>query len=195
MMSLPIRAPSTGLVLRFLHPRACSRMCIAPNRAFSVSPKRPIPAPSRLATAAALKVNQQRVWDTLHYTAQWGDSKDGGVRRLALTDEDKAVREWFVAEAQKYGATVKIDEMGNLFAVRPGQNNDLPPIGIGSHLDTQHSGGRYDGILGVHAGLEVLKTLQENQYSTYAPIAVISKPNSPRRLGICIKLTFIRLDK
>lgn len=186
MMSLRIRAPSTCLARRYLHPRACCRMYIAPNRTFSASPNRPIsasPRPAAPAPATAPKVSQQRLWDTLHYTAQWGDSKDGGVRRLALTDEDKTVREWFVAEAQKYGATVKIDEMGNLFAVRPGQNNDLPPIGIGSHLDTQHSGGRYDGILGVQAGLEVLKTLQESQHSTYAPIAVISKPDNPRRFG------------
>ncbi|KAH8694053.1 hypothetical protein BGW36DRAFT_301520 [Talaromyces proteolyticus] len=129
------------------------------------------PAPTTLA------VNRQRLWDTLHYTAQWGDSKDGGVRRLALTEEDKAVREWFVQEAQKYGATVKVDEMGNLFAIRPGQNNDLPPIGIGSHLDTQPAGGRYDGILGVQAGLEILKVLHENDWTTHAPIAIINWTN------------------
>ncbi len=127
------------------------------------------------APSSALSVNQQRLWDTLHHTAQWGDSKDGGVRRLALTKEDQAVREWFVDEAQKYGATVKVDEVGNIFAVREGQNNELPPIGIGSHFDTQPAGGRYDGILGVQAGLEILKVFHENQHTTYAPIAVIGK--------------------
>lgn len=150
------------------------------------------------APIAALSVNQQRLWDTLHHTAQWGDSKDGGVRRLALTKEDQAVREWFVNEAQKYGATVKVDEMGNIFAIRKGRNNELPLIGIGSHLDTQPAGGRYDGILGVQAGLEILKVLHEKQYSTYAPIAVISKlkPTVQKLLKI-IKLMFpkYRLDK
>lgn len=96
------------------------------------------------------------------------------MRRLALTHEDKAVRKWFADEAQKSGATVIIDEIGNQFAVRTGQNNDLPPIGIGSHLDTQPAGGRYDGILGVQAGLEILRVLHEKERSTYAPIAVIS---------------------
>lgn len=67
--------------------------------------------------------------------------------------------------------------MGNIFAVRPGQNNDLPPVGIGSHLDTQPTGGRYDGILGVMTGLEVLRTLHENNVTTYAPLAIIDWTN------------------
>lgn len=126
---------------------------------------------------STLKVNQQRLWDSLHHTAQWGDSKDGGVRRLTLTPEDKAVREWFVDHVQEYGAKPTVDQMGSIFAVRPGENNDIPPIGIGSHLDTQPAGGRYDGILGVHAGIEVLRVLQENNHRTYAPLAVINWTN------------------
>ncbi|KAF2092814.1 amidase [Rhizodiscina lignyota] len=121
--------------------------------------------------------NQSRLWDTLHHTAQWGATPDGGVRRLTLTPEDKAVREWFVQHAEEIGAAVKIDQMGNLFAIRPGRNNSMPPIGIGSHLDTQPAGGRYDGILGVQAGIEALKVLKENNYETYAPIAVINWTN------------------
>ncbi|OAP64703.1 hypothetical protein AYL99_00675 [Fonsecaea erecta] len=132
---------------------------------------------NRLYSASTLTVNQQRLWDTLHHTAQWGATPEGGVRRLTLTPEDKAVRDWFVDTVQQYGATVKIDEMGNLFAIRPGQNNDIAPIGIGSHLDTQPAGGRYDGILGVQAGVEILKVLHENDYTTYAPIAVIDWTN------------------
>ncbi|EXJ70000.1 uncharacterized protein A1O5_07073 [Cladophialophora psammophila CBS 110553] len=108
---------------------------------------------------------------------KWGATPEGGVRRLTLTKEDKAVRDWFVDTVQQYGATVKVDEMGNLFAVRPGQNSEIAPIGIGSHLDTQPAGGRYDGILGVQAGIEVLKVLHENNYTTYAPIAVIDWTN------------------
>ncbi|KAL5335482.1 beta-alanine synthase [Aspergillus crustosus] len=150
-------APSSWLVRSFA------------SRTFATSP--------RFSQPSSLVVNPTRLWDTLHHTAQWGDSGDGGVRRLALTDEDKAVREWFVDEVQQYGAKVKVDEMGNLFAVRAGQNNDLPPIGIGSHLDTQPAGGRYDGILGVQAGVEILKVLHENQHNTYAPIAVINWTN------------------
>jgi len=84
------------------------------------------------------------------------------------------VREWFVAEAKKYGCSVKIDQMGNIFAIRRGRNNDVPPVGIGSHLDTQPAGGRYDGILGVLAGLEILKVLEESGTETHAPLAVIN---------------------
>lgn len=167
-MTVAVRLPHSSLLRRLSRPRALTSLLPRPThvRALSLSP--------RLKAPPSFAVNQARLWDSVHHTAQWGDSKDGGVRRLALTDEDKAVREWFVDEAQKYGATVKVDEMGNIFAVRPGQNNDLPPIGIGSHLDTQPAGGRYDGILGVQAGLEILKILEENNYSTHAPIAVIS---------------------
>lgn len=97
--------------------------------------------------------------------------------RLAANDDDGKVRHWFMAEAQKYGCTVKVDAMGNIFAIRPGQNNSLPPIGLGSHLDTQPTGGRYDGILGVTCGLEVLKTIHTNNITTYAPLAVINWTN------------------
>ncbi|KAK3044524.1 hypothetical protein LTS18_001035 [Coniosporium uncinatum] len=75
------------------------------------------------------------------------------------------------------GCTVKIDTMGNIFAIRPGQNNSLPPIAIGSHLDTQPTGGKYDGILGVVCGMEVLSVLHENDVSTYAPLAVVNWTN------------------
>lgn len=67
--------------------------------------------------------------------------------------------------------------MGNIFAIRPGENNDIPPIGIGSHLDTQPAGGRYDGILGVNSGIEVLKVLHENNIKTYAPLAIVDWTN------------------
>jgi N-carbamoyl-L-amino-acid hydrolase len=128
-------------------------------------------------SGSGLSVNQTRLWETIHHTAQWGATPEGGVRRLALTDLDKSVREWFVAEAKKYGCAVKIDQMGNIFAIRRGRNNDIPPIGIGSHLDTQPAGGRYDGILGVQAGLEILKVLEETDTETHAPLAVINWTN------------------
>ena len=87
------------------------------------------------------------------------------------------MREWFIAQVQKYGCTVKVDAVGNIFATRPGTNNSLPPIGLGSHLDTQPAGGKFDGIVGVLSALEVLKSLHESNVQTYAPIAVINWTN------------------
>lgn len=150
--------------------------CLSSTR---VSQQRPFCAARNLRVQEKMTINSQRLWDTLHYSAQWGATPEGGVRRLALSQEDKAVREWFAETAEQYGAVVKTDEVGNQFAIRPGSNNDLPPIGIGSHLDTQPAGGRYDGILGVQAGLEIFKILHEHQYETFAPLAVISKSARP----------------
>lgn len=82
-----------------------------------------------------------------------------------------------MAETKRCGCTVTVDAMGNIFAVRPGRNNALAPIAIGSHLDTQPTGGRYDGILGVTAGLEVLQTLHAAGVTTYAPLAVVDWTN------------------
>lgn len=128
------------------------------------------------SNGARVAVNQQRLWDTVHHTARWG-SHEGGVRRLALTQEDKEVRDWFVGTTRDLGCEPKVDQVGNIFAIRPGQNDRLPPIGIGSHLDTQPAGGCYDGILGVQAGVEILKVLHENQLQTYAPLAVVNWTN------------------
>ena len=97
-----------------------------------------------------------------------------GMERLALTDADKTVRDWFVEEAKGLGCNVTVDEMGNIFAVRPGTKPDLPPIYAGSHLDTQPTGGRYDGILGIMAGLEGLRVLQENDIRTSHPIGLVN---------------------
>lgn len=97
-----------------------------------------------------------------------------GMARLSLDDSDKQVRDWFLKEAKSLGCKTMIDEMGNLFAIRPGRNPDAPPIMMGSHLDTQPTGGRYDGILGVVAGLEVLRVLNENSYETEGSIGVVS---------------------
>lgn len=95
------------------------------------------------------------------------------MARLSLDDSDKAVRDWFIKSAESLGCKVSVDEMGNIFAVRPGKNNDAPPIMMGSHLDTQPTGGRYDGILGVLGGLEVLKVLNENSFETEGPVGVV----------------------
>ncbi|RDW63296.1 hypothetical protein BP6252_10841 [Coleophoma cylindrospora] len=146
--------------------------------AFSRIPwKRTFTQSVRVLAPVGLKVNQTRLWDAIHHTAQWSTSTAGGVKRLTLTDEDKSVREWFRKTTQDYGCTVTVDAMGNMFAVRSGKSNTVAPIGIGSHLDTQPAGGCYDGILGVQAGVEILKVLQENKIETFAPIAVINWTN------------------
>jgi acetylornithine deacetylase/succinyl-diaminopimelate desuccinylase-like protein len=94
--------------------------------------------------------------------------------RLALTDADKEARDWFVSTTQALGCKTTIDSMGNIFAVRPGLRNDKPPTFVGSHLDTQPSGGRYDGILGVTAGVEMLRTLADNWVETEYPVGVVN---------------------
>jgi hydantoinase/carbamoylase family amidase len=122
-------------------------------------------------------VNADRLWETIHHTAQWGDSRDGGVKRLTLTDEDQKVRTWFAETLGSLGCTVTVDQMGNMFAVRPGLDDSLPPIAMGSHLDTQPAGGRFDGILGVLGGVEVMRVLHENDHRTQAPLAVVNWTN------------------
>jgi beta-ureidopropionase / N-carbamoyl-L-amino-acid hydrolase len=119
-----------------------------------------------------LSINETRLWDSLMDIAQFGLTPKGGCRRLALTDTDKAGRDQFVKWCEEAGCTVSVDAMGNLFARRPGKNNDLPPIVLGSHLDTQPSGGKFDGVFGVMAALEVIRTLKDLNYTTEAPIEV-----------------------
>lgn len=95
------------------------------------------------------------------------------MARLALNDADKSIRHWFLEQAESIGCKTYIDQMGNLFAIRAGKHTSAPPIMMGSHLDTQPTGGRYDGILGVNAGLEVLKVLHENDVQTESSIGVV----------------------
>ena len=97
-----------------------------------------------------------------------------GMKRLALSDSDKQVRDWFVKTTESLGCTITVDKMGNIFAVRPGRRQDAAPIFVGSHLDTQPTGGRYDGILGVLAGVEMLKVLQEANIETECPVGVVN---------------------
>jgi N-carbamoyl-L-amino-acid hydrolase len=124
-----------------------------------------------------LQVNGERLWNTIMETARFGGTEKGGVCRLTLSDADRQVRDWFVEQCQDAGCTVSIDEMGNIFARRPGKTNSLPPIAIGSHLDTQPSGGKFDGIAGVLCGLEVLRSLNEAGYATAAPLELIDWTN------------------
>ncbi len=119
-----------------------------------------------------LRVNGQRLWDSLMEMAQIGATEKGGVCRLALTDLDRESRDLFSKWCVDAGCTIRVDKMGNMFARRPGKNNDLPPIMTGSHLDSQPTGGKYDGVYGVLAGLEVVRTLNDLNLETEAPVEV-----------------------
>lgn len=97
------------------------------------------------------------------------------MARLTLNDDDARVRGWFADEVKKLGCALSIDQMGNMFARQSGHlNSPAPMIAMGSHLDTQPRGGRYDGILGVMAALEVLRTMKENGFQTNYDIGVVN---------------------
>ncbi|WP_369641624.1 Zn-dependent hydrolase [Acidovorax sp. A79] len=119
-----------------------------------------------------LRINGQRLWDSLMELAQIGATPKGGVCRLALTDLDKQGRDLVTRWAREAGMTVTIDKIGNGFMRRPGRNNSLPPIMTGSHIDTQPTGGKFDGNYGVLAGIEVVRTLNDHGIETEAPIEV-----------------------
>jgi N-carbamoyl-L-amino-acid hydrolase len=124
-----------------------------------------------------LTINPQRLWDTLMDTAKIGGTQKGGICRLTLTDLDRQVRDWFKAQVEALGCTVTVDEVGNMFALKPGKRADLAPIAIGSHLDTQPTGGKFDGVLGVLGGLETLRTLHDLGYETNAPLMLVNWTN------------------
>jgi len=130
-----------------------------------------------MTTPTNLSIDPQRLWDTLMETAKIGGTDKGGVRRLTLTDLDRQVRDWFKAACEGLGCTVTVDEVGNMFAVRPGKRDDVAPIAMGSHLDTQPTGGKFDGILGVLGGLEALRTLVDLGYETNAPVMLVNWTN------------------
>ena len=123
-----------------------------------------------------LAIDAERLWGELMETAAIGGTQKGGICRLTLTDLDREVRDWFKAKAEALGCRVTVDDMGTMFARRPG-TADVPPIAFGSHLDTQPTGGKFDGALGVLAALEALCTLHEAGYETYAPIEVVNWTN------------------
>ena len=124
-----------------------------------------------------LQIDGQRLWDTLMHTAQIGATAKGGICRLTLTDLDRQVRDWFKAQCEALGCAVAVDEVGTMFARRPGKNPDLPPIAMGSHLDTQPTGGKFDGALGVLGALEAMRTLHETGYETNAPVEIVNWSN------------------
>jgi N-carbamoyl-L-amino-acid hydrolase len=120
----------------------------------------------------SLRINSDRLWASLMELAQIGATPKGGVCRLTLTDLDKQGRDLVTRWAREAGMTVTIDKIGNGFMRRAGRNNSLPPIATGSHIDTQPTGGKFDGNYGVLAGLEVVRTLNDHGIETEAPIEV-----------------------
>ncbi len=118
----------------------------------------------------ALRINGERLWDTLMEVAKIGATEKGGCCRLALTDLDKEARDLYVKWCKEAGCSIRIDKMGNIFARRDGTDNSLAPVMTGSHIDTQPTGGRFDGVYGVLAGLEVIRSLNDLNIQTTHPI-------------------------
>lgn len=124
-----------------------------------------------------LHINSDRLWGDIHATAKFGGTPKGGVRRLTLSEEDRQVRDWFRMACEAAGCDVHVDALGSMFAIRPGRDETKLPVGIGSHLDTQPTGGKYDGVLGTLAGLEVIRTLNDAGIETDAPICLVNWTN------------------
>jgi N-carbamoyl-L-amino-acid hydrolase len=130
-----------------------------------------------MSSKTNLAINPQRLWDAILETAKFGATPKGGIRRLTVSDEDKLVRDWFKAEVEKLGCKVQVDQCGNMFATRPGRRGDLLPIALGSHLDTQPTGGKFDGVLGVLGALETLRTIVDAGFETNAPVMLVNWTN------------------
>ncbi|MBS0849288.1 Zn-dependent hydrolase [Citrobacter sp. JGM124] len=124
-----------------------------------------------------IRVNTERLWSTLEMMAKIGNTPAGGVTRLALSNEDRLARDLLRDWAQEAGFRCEIDSMGNMFIFRAGRNSQLAPVMTGSHVDSQPLGGRYDGIYGVLAGLEVLRTLNDHNIETERDIVLVNWTN------------------
>ena len=127
--------------------------------------------------ASNLQIDSARLWDTIHETAKFGATPKGGVRRLTLGPEDKQVRDWFRKACEAAGLEVHVDALGSMFALRKGRDMTKPPVGLGSHLDTQPTGGKFDGVLGTLAALEVVRTLNDAGIETETPICIVNWTN------------------
>ncbi|SAK96422.1 Zn-dependent hydrolase [Caballeronia ptereochthonis] len=139
-----------------------------------------------------LQIDGARLWQSLMDMARIGATAKGGVRRLALTDEDTRGRDLFAQWCREAGMTVSVDEIGNLFARREGTRKDAAPVLIGSHLDTQPEGGRFDGVYGVLAALELVRALNDANLATEKPVEIVSWTNeegarfTPAMLGSAV---------
>ena len=130
-----------------------------------------------MADLSNVRIDGARLWDSLMEMAKIGATPKGGVKRLTLTDLDRQSRELFRKWCEAAGCSVMVDEMGNMFARRPGEDNALAPVMMGSHLDTQPTGGKFDGALGVLGALEVVRSLNDLNIRTRRPIEVANWTN------------------
>ena len=124
-----------------------------------------------------LRINSDRLWETIHAMAEIGPGIAGGSNRQTVTDEDGEGRKLFQKWCEDAGCTMGVDQMGNMFMTRPGTDPDALPVYVGSHLDTQPTGGRYDGVLGVLAGLEIVRSLNDLGIKTKHPIVITNWTN------------------
>ena len=124
-----------------------------------------------------IRVDGKRLWDSIMAMARIGATANGGSHRLTLSDEDKAARDLFARWCVAAGLSLTVDEMGDMFAYRAGAEAKRAPVGTGSHLDTQPFGGRFDGVFGVLAGLEVIRTLNDHGVTTAAPLEIVNWTN------------------
>ena len=127
--------------------------------------------------AANLKINSSRLWDSIMEMAKIGPGIAGGNNRQTLTDDDAKGRELFKSWCKKENLVMGTDKMGTMFARREGTDPNALPVYVGSHLDTQPTGGKYDGVLGVLGGLEIIRTLNELDIRTKHPIVVVNFTN------------------
>src|SRR5271170_5869987 len=130
-----------------------------------------------MADLSNVRVDGARLWDSLMEMAKIGATPKGGCKRLTLTDLDKQGRELFRKWCEAAGCTVKVDQMGNMFAKREGAEPSLPPVFVGSHLDTQPTGGKFDGVLGVLGALEIVRSMNDLKIKTRHPIEVVNWTN------------------
>lgn len=148
-----------------------------------------------------LKINGERLWASLMAMAEIGATSRGGSCRLALSAEDKAGRELFSHWCKAAGLSLSVDAIGNLFARRAGTDSDAAPVMMGSHLDTQPEGGRFDGVYGVLAGLEVIRSLDDQGIKTRKPLEIAVWTNeegarfTPAMLGSAVFTGGLALDK
>jgi len=125
----------------------------------------------------AIDLDRTRFVATMEEQAEIGRTEGGGLHRLALSDEDKRIRDWFTEQLEDLGLTVRVDEFGNMFARRAGTDPGADPVMVGSHLDSQPYGGIYDGALGVVGALELLRTLEDEGVETRHPIEIVNWTN------------------
>ena len=127
-----------------------------------------------MTAAGSLRVDGSRLWDTLMVHAEIGGTPDGGIDREALTPEDGRARDLFARWCREEGMEIAVDELGTIFATLPGSDPDARALAMGSHLDTQPTGGKFDGVLGVLASLEVVRTLRRSGTALRHPLTVVN---------------------